>query len=156
MTHIAHPERLWWMSVVVSGLGLADALYLSWLKLAHQTAICSTIGDCETVNNSVYSEMGGIPVAWLGAGIYLFILSVLFFERRTGFFQNHGQEIVFGVTLLGVLYSAWLTYIEIAILKAICPFCVISAIALLVLLVLTVMRLFEPKLDEVSTSSVET
>ena len=147
---IAHSERWWWMSVVVSGFGLVDALYLSWLKLAHQTAICSTIGDCETVNNSAYSEIGGIPIALLGAGAYLVILLVLFLENRVEFFQAYGKEVNFGLTLLGVLFSAWLTYVEIAILKAICPFCVISAIALLILLVLTVMRLFEPGLDEVS------
>jgi len=138
-------KGLYWTSVGVAVVGFIDAIYLSWIKLAHQTAICSTIGDCETVNNSIYSELGGIPVALLGAGMYLIILSLLLLENHNNFLQVHGQEILFGLTFLGVLYSAWLTYVEIAILKAICPFCVISAIAMLVLLALTIMRLLEPK-----------
>ena len=141
---MSRSKGLYWTSVGVAVVGLFDAIYLSWIKLAHQTAICSTIGDCETVNNSIYSELGGIPIALLGAGMYWIILSLLLLENRFKFLQVHGQEILFGLTFLGVLFSAWLTYVEIAILKAICPFCVISAFAMLVLLVLTIMRLFEP------------
>jgi len=137
-------KGLYWSSVGTTIVGLVDGIYLSWVKLAHQNAICSAIGDCETVNNSIYSEIGGVPIALLGAGMYLIILSILLLENRVRFLRAHGQEILFGLTFLGVIYSAWLTYVEIAILKAICPFCVISAIALLVLLVLTILRLFEP------------
>ncbi len=48
---------------------------------------------------------------------------------------------VFGVSLIGTLYSAYLSYLEVAVLKAICPYCVASAIAVTAVLVLCVLRL---------------
>jgi hypothetical protein len=39
-------------SIAVSLVGLVDSIYLTWIKLANQTAACSGIGDCESVNNS--------------------------------------------------------------------------------------------------------
>ncbi len=108
--------------------GLADSLYLSWLKLTGSTAICSDIGDCDVVNNSPYSEIGGIPVALLGAAVYLHIVIFLYAYRRSPQQVANVPMLVFGLTLVGVLYSAYLTYLEIAVIKAICPFCVVSAI----------------------------
>ena len=50
--------------------------------------------------------------------------------------------LIFGISLVGVLYSAYLTYIEIAVIYAICPFCVISAIVLLGIFTISTVRLF--------------
>jgi uncharacterized membrane protein len=134
---------LYFTSILLAILGLLDSLYLSWIKLTHQEALCSNIGDCETVNNSVYSEIGGIPIALLGAGAYLAILAVLLLESRNAFWRDNGVFIVFGLSLVGVLYSGYLTYIEIAVLQAICPFCVVSAVVLVLLLILSVVRLLK-------------
>jgi uncharacterized membrane protein len=50
---------------------------------------------------------------------------------------------IFGISFAGSLYSGYLTYLEIAVLRAICPFCVVSAISIFVLLILGVFRLRE-------------
>ena len=134
--------KLRWASVFFTAIGLADSIYLTYIKVAHKLAACSTIGDCESVNNSVYSEIGGIPIALLGAGAYLLILLVLLLEGRLEILQKHGPQIVYGITLIGVLYSAYLTYVEIAILRAVCPYCVASAITITIVFVLNLIRLF--------------
>ncbi|MEE9507803.1 MAG: vitamin K epoxide reductase family protein, partial [Anaerolineales bacterium] len=54
---------------------------------------------------------------------------------------------VFGLSLTGTLYSVYLTYLEIAVLRAICPFCVVSAISIFVLLIVGVIRLKENFID---------
>jgi len=69
-----------WPSILLAILGLIDSLYLGWIKLAGETAACSGIGDCEAVNTSRYSEIGGVPIALLGALAYAFILFFLFAE----------------------------------------------------------------------------
>lgn len=135
-------HRLRLASLALAGIGLVDSLYLTWIKFAHAETFCSVIGDCETVNNSPYSEIWGIPIALLGAGAYLALLGLLYLERRGGFWGDYALLGAFGITLAGVLYSAYLTYIEVAVLQAVCPFCVISAITLLILLILTIIRLF--------------
>lgn len=131
----------WILSILVTAIGLLDSLYLTWIKLADATSSCTGIGDCETVNTSRYSEIGGIPIALLGAGAYLIIAALLLLERR---FPDQSPTIrlgVFGMALTGSLYSFYLTYLEVAVIHAICPFCVASAISMFVLLVTSILRL---------------
>ena len=44
---------------------------------------------------------------------------------------------LFGITLFGFLYSLYLTYIELFVIFAICPFCVVSAIVMSVMFALS-------------------
>lgn len=134
-------DRLRWISGILAILGLADAGYLSWIKLANAVAACSGIGDCASVNSSRYAEMWGIPVALFGAATYIAILILLLLEGRWSLNFYLFRLGVFGVTLVGTLYSAYLTYVEVAILRAICPYCVISALLMTALFVLSIIRL---------------
>jgi uncharacterized membrane protein len=130
--------------LVFSIIGLIDSLYLSWVKLSHTEAACLPgIGNCETVNSSSYASIFGIPIALLGAGAYAAIILVLYLEQRKGFWADNGQLAVFGVSLIGLLYSAYLTYIELAVLHAVCPYCVISAFAMLFVFIFNLTRLIK-------------
>ena len=128
---------------VVSIIGAIDSLYLSWVKITHSQAFCGTSGQCETVNNSPYSEIGGVPIAYLGLGAYLVVIGLLYLEKREGFWRDNSQLLVFGISLVGVIYSAYLTYLEIAVIYAICPYCVVSAIMMLFLLIISIIRLVQ-------------
>jgi uncharacterized membrane protein len=128
-------------SILLAVLGLLDSIYLVWVKYTGTYALCGPIGNCESVNSSQYSEIFGIPISLLGAGAYAIIIVLLLLENRGQFWAEFGSMIVFGMSLVGVLYSIYLTYIEIAVLKAICPYCVISAIILFILLFLSGIRL---------------
>jgi uncharacterized membrane protein len=76
---------------------------------------------------------------------------LFYLEAREGFWQEYSPLIVFGITLAGLIYSAYLTYLEIAVIKAICPFCVISAIVMAGLFVLSSMRLFKNNQAELNS-----
>lgn len=132
---------IWWLAVVCAVIGLADSIYLTWLKLTGELAACGGIGDCESVNASIYSQINGIPIALLGAVAYALILLFLFLESRDDFIGYWSPTLVFGLSLTGTLYSIYLTYIEIAVLKAICPYCVVSAIAILIIFVISIARM---------------
>jgi uncharacterized membrane protein len=142
-------DKLRTASIIIAAIGLVDALYLSAVKLLKTEVYCAGSGNCQTVNSSIYAEFAGIPIAFLGAGAFAVSLAVLLLESRGGFWRENSPLIVFGLTLAGTLYSAYLTYIEIAVLRAICPYCVVSAIAQLLLLVLAIFRVVkdepEPK-----------
>lgn len=133
--------RLWLLSIGLAALGLLDSAYLTAVKLASAAAICSGIGDCETVNNSRFSEIGGIPIALLGAVAYLVILVLLAVEPRSGSNGDYLRLGIFGVAFGGTLYSVYLTYLELAVLQAICPFCVASAILITGILIVGAVRL---------------
>lgn len=132
---------LWVISLIVAIVGLVDSIYLAWIKVADKTAACSNIGDCDAVNNSQYSEIAGIPIALLGAGAYLLILVLLLLDQRWPEQTVNMRLGIFGLSLSGTLYSGYLTYLEIAVLRAICPFCVVSAIAIFVILIAGLFRL---------------
>jgi uncharacterized membrane protein len=129
------------IAFVTAFIGLSDSIYLSYIKLSHNEAFCAGIGECDVVNTSPYSEIAGIPMALLGASAYIALVILLIVEGRRGFWKNNSLLIFFGITLIGLLYSAYLTYIEVAVIHAICPFCVLSAVAMLVLFVVSILRL---------------
>jgi uncharacterized membrane protein len=134
--------RYWWFFLIVTLIGLVDSTYLLWIKIANDKAYClQGVGDCWTVNTSKYSSVFGIPVSIFGMIGYTLILLVFLFQDRHEFLQKNAETILFGITLAGMLYSAYLTYIELFVIYAICPFCVISAVAMVILFVLSIYRL---------------
>jgi len=134
-------------SILVALVGLADSAYLTYAKLFHQQVVCGGYQGCETVNNSPYAEVAGIPVALLGFGAYLAILGLLALEQRGDFWSQNVPVLVFGISLAGVLYSAYLTYIELAVIHAICFYCVVSAVAISLLFILSIMRLINNPIE---------
>ena len=131
-------------SLIISLVGLADSIYLTWVKLTHNEAQCLVgVGDCATVNTSRYSVVAGIPVAVLGALAYLAFFILLQVEKADPDWHEYALYGQFGIALTGTLYSAYLTYLEIAVIQAICPFCIVSAVAMLALLLVTIFRLMK-------------
>jgi uncharacterized membrane protein len=126
----------------IAGIGFITSIYLTIAKLANSQEMClENFGDCWTVNNSIYSEFLGIPIAIFGAGAYLSILVLLWMETRNEFWVFNGPLLLFGITLMGVLIHGYLTYIEVAVIDAICPFCVLSAVTMVLLFSLNIGRL---------------
>jgi len=142
--------RLWtrvaWLTALI---GLLDSIYLTVLKYSNNKSLCiQGVGDCWSVNTSIYSEIFGIPIALLGFGAYGFILLLLWAEQRHSLIQHYADFLLFGVTLIGISYSAYSTYLEISVIKASCPFCVVSAVAMLILFIYSVKRLIDPRGNE--------
>ncbi|MCC7361615.1 MAG: vitamin K epoxide reductase family protein [Anaerolineales bacterium] len=134
-------DRARWLGVLLALLGAVDSVYLTYIKYANAPVFCSGVGDCESVNNSVYSQVGGVPIALFGLGAYLLIAALLSAENRLPVLRAYGPLAVFGLALTGTLYSAYLTYVELFILRAVCPYCVISAILITGIFILALVRL---------------
>jgi uncharacterized membrane protein len=131
----------YWGSVALTILGAADALYLWIYKLTGNTGMCLGNGGCHDVNFSPYSEIYGIPVSVLGLAAYLVILAILLLEPRYKFIKANGPLAIFGISLAGVAFSAYLTYLELYVIFAVCPFCVISAVIIVLIFILAIIRL---------------
>jgi uncharacterized membrane protein len=140
-------KNLTWLASLLLGIiGLADSVYLTWVKWANAYESCVGIGRCDIVNQSRFSELWGQPVALFGALTYLALLALLVAERVRPGWQEWLQLAFFGVCTVGVLFSAYLTYIEVAVLHAICPYCVLSAVVITIMWVLGIARLLrEPQ-----------
>ena len=128
-------------SVALVIVGLLVSIYMTIYKATSNDSMCLGSGDCSTVNASSYSEVNGIPVAVFGVFGYLAILVVLYFENRNRFFKQNSTLMIFGMALTGFLFTLWLIYVEVVLLKALCPFCVTSQTAMTIIFMIAVMRL---------------
>ena len=133
-------------SVALVIVGLAVSVYMTIYKLSGNDGMCLGSGDCSTVNASVFSEVNGIPVAVFGIVGYAAILVVHFYEVKMEFLRKNGAMLIFGMSLTGFLFTLWLVYVELAILKAICPFCVTSQVAMTAIFIIAVTRLIRNEL----------
>ena len=123
-------------------IGLAVSVYMTIYKISGNDGMCLGSGDCSTVNASRFSEVNGIPVAVFGIVGYAAILIVLFYENKHEFFKKNGTLLTFGMSLTGFLFTLWLVYVELVLLKAICPFCVTSQVSMTIIFIIAVVRLF--------------
>lgn len=118
----------WW---IATGLALAGVLVAGYLITVHytgQAAFCSGVGGCETVNSSPYAVLFGIPVAAYGFATYLAVAACSLWQaRHPSPVLTWPALVAFGLAVVGVLFSAWLTYLELFVIHAICPWCVTSA-----------------------------
>ncbi len=122
-------------------LGLAISIYMTIYKLFPDNKMCLGSGGCNVVNASPYSEVNGVPVAVIGIFGYLSLLVVHFFETRSGYFKKNGTLLIFGFALTGFLFTAYLIYVEIVLIQALCPFCVTSQISMTLIFLLSIVRL---------------
>lgn len=123
--------------MIVAALALAGvfiALYLLLYKLGMIGHLSCSVGSCETVNTSKWARFMGIPVAGWGLAFYaaLFVLAMVSTGER--YADSLGMsKLLVGAAGTGVLFSAWLTYLELFVIHAICEWCVISAIIVTVI-----------------------
>ena len=134
-------KTLYRISIALAILGTLVSVYMTIFKLTENNKMCLGNGGCSVVNSSSYSEVSGIPVALVGVGGYLAILAVLLIENRNKFFKQNGTLIVFGLSLVGFLFTLYLIYVELALIHALCPFCITSQITMTILFILSVIRL---------------
>lgn len=122
---------------VLAGLGLAVAGYLVSVHYAGVAPVCAIGNGCEKVQSSQWSRLAGIPVADIGAAGYLAILGSLLVPGETGRLAG------LALAATGFGFSAWLTYCELAKIRAICPWCVTSAVLMTLLLIVAAVRFLQ-------------
>ena len=124
----------------VAVYGVAASAYLTWVHYSGTLALCIGVGGCETVQTSRYAEAGPVPVALVGI-IGFVPMAALALWRLRADAPAWTLTGLFGLSLAGTLYVAYLTYLELFVIAAICPWCVSVALAVVALLLLTVMEL---------------
>jgi uncharacterized membrane protein len=131
---------------VLALVGIFISLYLTLYKLGVIGELSCTLGSCETVNTSRWSVFLGLPVAAWGLLFYLDVFGV----ALLGTLPRWENEPVISIVLvveaaIGVLFSAWLTYLELVVIEAICIWCVASAVIVLGIFLASVADLRETK-----------
>ena len=136
-------RRLRLTAAVLAVLGVAVAGYLTYVHYAELEPICAGGGGgCERVQNSSYAELAGVPVAVLGLVGYGLILLSLWVPGDAG--RVGGAALA----LVGFGFSAYLTWLELFEIDAICQWCVVSAVLMTALALVTALRVVHAGSEE--------
>jgi uncharacterized membrane protein len=124
--------------------GLFVALYLTLYKMGIIGHLSCSVGSCETVNTSRWATFLGLPVAAWGLGFYVATLGV----AMAGTSERYEDSRTISLALVamsgwGVVFSAWLTYLELFVINAICMWCIVSAIIVTMIFLVSVLDLRE-------------
>jgi uncharacterized membrane protein len=133
------PNLRWpsWTIPALAILGLGVAGYLSYVELTGVQAVCGPVGKCNAVQDSPYSKLWGIlPVGVLGLAGYVGILAAWLVQYRSGspILVKYGALALWGMALIGVLFSAYLTFLEPFVIGATCAWCITSAVLITLIL----------------------
>ncbi len=128
------------MSIALAALAGAFVSAYLWLyKLGYMGEIVCGTGGCETVQLSPYSRFLGVDVALIGLTGYLglFALALIGVQPR---FASARAPVVWlaGLSGLAVVFTAYLTWLELFVIHAICRWCVGSAGLIVVIFGLSV------------------
>jgi len=122
--------------------GLFVALYLTLYKTGAIGQITCSIGSCETVNTSRWSTLMGLPVAAWGLGFYIVALLVAIAGTADRWADDRAPSVALvALSGWGVLFSLWLTYLELFVIHAICMWCIISAIIVTLIFITSLLDL---------------
>lgn len=124
------------LAALVAVAGIAVAGYLTWAHFADSQVICVAGGGCETVQESDYAAIAGVPVALLGLVSYAIILGLVAWDAPLA---RLGAAVL---ALVGVLFGAFLLVVQLFVIDAICVWCVVNDVLIAPsLAVLTALRL---------------
>lgn len=125
------------LRLAVAGLSLVGAgiaAYLVFIRYTGGTLACTT-GGCETVQSSEYAEVLGVPVAVIGLAGFLLILASALVPGEVGAAAGAA------LALAGISFSVYLVYVQVALIDAICQWCIASDAVMVPLFAATALRL---------------
>jgi len=117
-------KKIYVTAVLLSLLGLADALYLTIEHVTGQSVRCTIISGCSEVLSSRYAMVAGFPLAAIGAAAYFTVFSLatlaVFGYRAAGTLLTPLVTAMFFVSL-------WLIYLQAFVIREFCQYCLFSA-----------------------------
>jgi uncharacterized membrane protein len=136
-------------AALMSLLGLFVSVYLYLYKIGRIGTLACGSGGCETVQNSPWSRFAGVEVALIGILGYGLLFLVAMLALQPGLAPRRWPaDLLAALAAVGVLFTAYLTWLELFVIHAICRWCVGAAaiiVSVLVLALLARRRAPEPR-----------
>jgi uncharacterized membrane protein len=116
-------------------LGICVAFYDAYALYNSQALWCPPpINGCNEVANSPYARIFNLPVGYYGVVYYLYMFglaALLAFEP----FSRALRFAALAYAALGVGFSIYFAYLQIAFIHAFCIYCLVSAVTTLLLFI---------------------
>jgi uncharacterized membrane protein len=127
-------------AALMSLLGLFVSVYLYLYKIGRIGTLACGTGGCETVQTSVWSRFAGVEVALIGVVGYASLLAVALIALQPApAARRWPVDLLAALAGSGVLFTAYLTYLELFVIHAICRWCVGSATIIVTILILSLL-----------------
>jgi len=128
--------RLHKLAAGVAAAGVVVAGYLTWAHYGSGSVVCPVGGGCETVQESEYAEVAGVPVAVLGLVAYVVLLALIVWDAPVA------RLAAAMLALVGLLFSAYLLVVQAFVIEAFCIWCLANDVVIApALAMLTALRL---------------
>jgi uncharacterized membrane protein len=134
------------LMILLTIAGLGVSAYLMWgYTVPGVTLACGGSHGCETVKNSPYSQILGVSLPVIGLGFYSSLFLLLLGQGQATINERgwaaYMALAIFAISLAGVLYSAYLTYLELFVIYAVCRWCITSAMITVIVFFLSIFNL---------------
>lgn len=146
MTGRAGAPRLATVAMGLSLIGIVLAGYLTYAHVNTNALVCG-LGDCQSVQASEFATIGPVPVAVLGLLMYAVAFVCVLVVRMVPAWAVPAWAVAFAICLAGTIYAIFLTWIEVAVIHAICQWCVASAVLTVALTVVLATLLWQVIMD---------
>jgi uncharacterized membrane protein len=115
-------------AALLSLAGLFVSAYLYLYKIGKIGTLACGTGGCETVQLSSWSRFAGLEVSLIGLLGYAGLLAISLAALQPALSERRQPATVLVILAgLGVIFTAYLTYLELFVIHAICRWCVGSA-----------------------------
>jgi uncharacterized membrane protein len=128
-------RRLDLIALALAAAGVVLAGYLTLVHYRKNLLVCG-VSSCHTVQNSKYALFAGIPVAVLGLALYLALVLLGLIRLAKPGLSERATIASFALAFAGLLFSGYLTAVELWVIDAICQWCVVSALLIAALAIL--------------------
>jgi uncharacterized membrane protein len=127
------------LMALIALIGVFVSLYLTLYKLGVIGTLACGTGSCEYVQLSKWGTFLGLPVAAWGVLYYGAVFALALAGTQERYAESARLTVILvGVTSWGVLFTIWLTYLELFVIRAVCRWCVGSAVMTILLFGLSV------------------
>jgi uncharacterized membrane protein len=116
--------------IALALIGVADSVYLSIHAATGAPLVCDIgagLDGCNQVANSPYSQVMGIPLAYVGVAFYAFFFLVALIAFLRPPHKTH-HIVITTLAAASSLASVAFLYIQVALIQALCVYCVLSAV----------------------------
>lgn len=122
--------------LIVAAIGIGVSSYLTYVHYQPAALICTGTGGCETVQDSKYAVLAGVPVAVLGLSAWIAALVLTVWDSELA------QTLTAALALGALAFATYLVILQLFVIDAICIWCMVNDLVLLPLLaVLALLRL---------------
>jgi uncharacterized membrane protein len=127
-------------TALLSLAGLFISAYLYLYKIGRIGSLACGTGGCETVQLSPWSRFAGLEVSLIGLIGYAGLLVISLVALQPAWARRRGAATILAALAgTGLLFAAYLTFLELFVIHAICRWCVGSAVIILAIFIVALM-----------------